>query len=122
MHAFFIHMLYVMSIFIEIALLSRDLEATELLYELLLHDRTSNFYKSSAGKMQTRITPNSNTFYAVHAMDQIDEGHLETFHLFSSIFFPVCLSVKITRTGRSMTFKMSKNNERKLLSPLPLSL
>ena len=37
-----------MSIFIEIALLNRDLEATELLYELLLHDRTSNFYKSSA--------------------------------------------------------------------------
>ena len=77
--------------------------------------------QENAGKMQTRITPNSNTFYAVHAMDQIDEGHLETFHLFSSISFPVCLSVEITHTGRSMTFKMSKNNERKLLSPLPLS-
>ena len=35
------------SFVIEIVLLNRDLEATELLYELLLHDRTSNFYKSS---------------------------------------------------------------------------
>ena len=32
---------------IEIVLCNRDLEATELLYELLLHDRTLNLYKSS---------------------------------------------------------------------------
>ena len=39
-------MLYVLPIFIAVVLLNRDLEATELLYELLLHNSTSNFYKS----------------------------------------------------------------------------
>ena len=41
LYMFFI---YVLSLFfIEIVSLDRDLEAKELLYELLLHDRTSNF-------------------------------------------------------------------------------
>ena len=46
LYMFFIYMLCLF--FIEIVLLNRDLEAKELLHELLLHDCTSNFVLDTA--------------------------------------------------------------------------